>query len=64
MGITLLLYELGDDDTRFLVTVAFPEEVPATIQRMTDEDPVIGRAVRDDDVAAAEGPAQRVPAAW
>ena len=55
MGIALLLHEPGDDDTRFLVAVAFHEEVPAALQRMTDEDPVVSRAVGYDDMAAAEG---------
>ena len=42
MGEAFLLHEPGDDDSRFLVSVARPVEVPAAFQRMTDEDPVVG----------------------
>lgn len=55
MGIALLLHELRDDYTRFLVTVAFPKEVPAPFQSTADEDPVVSCAIGDDDMTAAEG---------
>ena len=55
MGIALLLHELCNDHTRFLVSEAFPEEIPASFQRMADEDPVVSRTVGDDDMTAAEG---------
>ena len=55
MGKTFLLHELRDDHTRFLVSVAFPEEIPATLQSMPYEDPVVSRPVGDDHVLAGIG---------
>ena len=52
MGEAFLLYQFRDDDTGLLVAVARPVEVPAALQRMTDEDPVVGRPVGDDHVLA------------
>ena len=55
MGEAFLLHEPGDDDSRFLVSVARPVEVPAAFQRMKDEDPVVGCPVGDDHVLAGIG---------
>lgn len=55
MGESLLLHELRDDDTSFLVAVALPVEVPAALQRVPYEGPVVGRPVGDDHVGTAEG---------
>ena len=55
MGEAFLLHEPGDDDSRFLVSVARPVEVPAAFQRMTDEDSVVGCPVGEDHVLAGIG---------
>ena len=55
MGEAFLLHEPGDDDSRFLVSVARTVEVPAAFQRMTDEDSVVGCPVGDDHVLAGVG---------
>ena len=52
MGEALLLHELSDDDSGFLVTVARPVEIPAALQGMPYEDPVVSSPVGDDHVLA------------
>lgn len=55
MGEAFLLHEIRNDDPGFLVSVALSVNVSAALQRMTDEDPVVGRPVGDDHVLAGVG---------
>ena len=50
-----LLHEFRDDHTSFLVAEARPPEVPAALEGVTDEGPVVAGPVGDDHETAGVG---------